>query len=146
MPVFITAWSPIVSLSKWLSQICVPLKLLNKLEPVETSLDVYWGILEAFTGWESWTRSWLGSLDARHAASFLGAVPESNNSHSRNVQDIDNFSTDYLNVWTRQIYKEPKNPALCCRACMQTMTMVLEGKESASREIHQITLIIDWEM
>ena len=75
--------------------------------------------------------AWLGSLEARHAASFLWAVPESNISHTTNVQDIVIFLTSYLNVWTLQIYNAPKNPALCCGAHVRWCSrdrICLEGK------------------
>ena len=48
---------------------CVPLKLLNKPLPVETSLDVYSGILEAFTGLGILNKKLVGSLEAGHTAS-----------------------------------------------------------------------------
>ena len=85
--------------------------------------------------------AWLGSLEARHTASFLAAVPESNNSHSRNTQYIDIFLTRYLNVLnTPNIHCTPRVLHYVAAHIYENNDDGALGIESAPREFTKLHL------
>ena len=116
---------------------CVPKSCRNK-QTFCCRLGVYSAIFDMITESGILDKKLWRSLEARHTASFMRAIPESNNSDTANAPYYNIFCDQYLNVWT---YKyQSQRVQMGCRGHVQKKRRwCLRGK-SALRELSPPTI------
>ena len=123
--------------------VCVPQEFPINGIPVVTSLqNIYWGSLKHSQIGHLEHEAWLGSLEARHTASFLRAVPESNISQTAKCTRY--FLARLFECLNTPIYKAPKESCIILRRAHEGNDDGARGIESASRE--NTNYICPWEM